>query len=212
MPTDSSFRETVSPQPTTKRRIDLDGPDFYPTPEWCTLALLGSENIVGTIWEPCCGNGAMSEPLKKAGYSVYSTEMYDHGYGENRDIDFTGVWNDKPTVDNVITNPPYNSVCGILDSALRNARLKVCLLMRLAFAESESRYELFQKKPPSRIWVFSERPSFYPAGDTRDTGGSTCYAWWVWDKSAPVFPGCSQMMWIKPGYKPNSRRHANKTG
>jgi hypothetical protein len=46
--------------------------------------------------------------------------------------------------------------------------------------------------------VFSERITFYPAGAIRKGTGTTAYAWFVWDKSAP--PG-TELKWFKPGYK-----------
>lgn len=57
-------QESISnshPMPTTKRRVDLDGADFYPTPAWATFALTLKEVFHGNIWECACGDGEMSE-------------------------------------------------------------------------------------------------------------------------------------------------------
>jgi hypothetical protein len=54
-------------------------------------------------------------------------------------------------------------------------------------------HTIFARTPPSRVWVFSERITFYPAGAERKGSGTTAYAWFVWDKDAPSG--------LKPGYK-----------
>lgn len=40
--------------------------EFYPTPPEATRALLSVESFDGAIWEPACGDGAISEVLKAA--------------------------------------------------------------------------------------------------------------------------------------------------
>src|SRR5829696_788614 len=69
-------------KPTLKRTADLDGPDFFPTPSWATHALIAHEPFVGEIWEPACGNGAMSRVLARTGNRVISSDLYDRGFGE----------------------------------------------------------------------------------------------------------------------------------
>lgn len=41
------------------------GFDFYPTPPYAVKELLKRENFNGNIWECACGDGAVSEVLKK---------------------------------------------------------------------------------------------------------------------------------------------------
>ena len=54
--------------------------DFYPTPTNATMALLQREKFDGDIWEPACGDGAISKLLKLQGYEVYSSDLVDRGY------------------------------------------------------------------------------------------------------------------------------------
>ena len=54
--------------------------DFYPTPKWATEQLLKYEKFDGDIWEPACGDGAISEVLKEHGYTVTSSDIIDRGY------------------------------------------------------------------------------------------------------------------------------------
>jgi len=170
----------LAPQPTTKRIADIGGADFYPTPEWATQALLEQENFDGSIWECACGDGAMSEVIKQYGYNVYSSDLYERGYGEGG-IDFVSI---NKKFDNIITNPPFHSAEQFVSSGIRNASKKFALLLRLAFLESARRQtEIFNLNPPARVWVFSERITFYPKGVVRKGNGTTAYAWFVWDKA-----------------------------
>jgi hypothetical protein len=182
-------------KPTTKRSADLDGPDFYPTPSWATFALIDNEKFNGDIWECACGDGAMSAVLEQANSHIYSSDLYDRGYGETG-IDFLKA---SRRHDNIITNPPYNSAEGFVASGLQNAKGKFALLLRLAFLESAHRANtIFHRNPPSRVWVFSERITFYLKGATIAGSGTTAYAWFVWDKA---HTGPTELAWFKPGYK-----------
>ena len=182
-------------KPTLKRTADLDGPDFYPTPAWATYALIENEGFKGNIWECACGNGAMSEVLKEAAPKIESSDLYDRGYGE-KGVDFLEP-NRKAR--NVITNPPYNSAEGFVRSGLSVAQDKFALLLRLAFLEGANRQRtIFTECPPSRVWVFSERITFYPANAERKGSGTTAYAWFVWDKNAA---NGTEVKWFAPGYK-----------
>lgn len=182
-------------KPTTKRFADIDGPDFYPTPAWATYALIDNERFTGDIWEPACGNGAMSEVLATTGNPVTSSDLYNRGYGE-AGVDFLTA---KRKASNIVTNPPYNSAEGFVEAGLSKASRKFALLLRLAFLEGANRQRtIFAKRPPSRVWIFSERITFYPAGAVQKGSGTTAYAWFVWEKGAT---GGTELKWFKPGYK-----------
>lgn len=182
-------------KPTAKRRADLDGPDFFPTPAWATHALTDNEAFEGAIWECACGDGAMARALEAAGHPVRATDLYARGYGETG-VDFLRA---DAAVDNIVTNPPYNVAEAFVAKGLTLARRKLALLLRLAFLEGANRARtIFLANPPSRVWVFSERITFYMKGAARAGSGTTAYAWFVWDKDAA--PG-TELRWLKPGYK-----------
>lgn len=186
-------------KPTIKRFADLDGPDYFPTPAWATQALMANESFEGEIWEPACGNGAMSEVLASKGNRVISSDLYDRGYGE-AGVDFLTA---PRKVANIVTNPPYNSAEGFVEAGLAKADRKFALLLRLAFLEGANRQRtIFTKCAPSRVWVFSERITFYPAGAVQKGTGTTAYAWFVWDKDAA---DGTELKWFKPGYKARFR-------
>lgn len=193
---DSTYNLNGGFKPTLKRSADLEGADFFPTPSWATHALIGSERFEGSIWEPACGDGAMVRVLKQTGCAVEASDLYDRGYGESG-IDFL-----KTTrfVDNIVTNPPYNSAEGFVRAGLGQCKSKLALLLRLAFLEGANRQrEIFSKTPPARIWVFSERITFYPAGMIQKGSGTTAYAWFIWDKYSPLHE--TQLRWLPLGFK-----------
>jgi hypothetical protein len=203
---DKTYNLNGAFKPTAKRSADLDGPDFYPTPAWATHALLDNESFEGNVWECACGNGAMSQIIGAAGYDVYSSDLYDRGYGE-AGVDFLEA---QKEFDNIITNPPFNSAEGFAKTGLKLARNKFALLLRLAFLEGANRANtLFADNPPARVWVFSERITFYPAGAVQQGSGTTAYAWFVWDKSSD---GPTELKWFRPGYKKAFPKQSDQAG
>ncbi len=192
---DATYNLNGGFKPTLKRFADLNGPDFFPTPRWATFALIDNEKFEGEIWESACGDGAMSRVLEETGQLVRSSDLFDRGYGE---VGFDFL---KPhrSADNIVTNPPYNCAEGFVASGVKHANRKFALLLRLAFLEGANRANtIFARIPPARVWVFSERITFYPSGIQPKGSGTTAYAWFVWDKDAPSL---TELKWLKPGYK-----------
>jgi hypothetical protein len=200
---DATYHLNGAFKPTAKRSADLSGPDFFPTPRWATFALIDNEPFDGEIWDPACGDGAMSRVLAETGNPVVSSDLYDRGFGKSG-RDFLSA---DRTVANIVTNPPYNCAEGFVHQGLRLATRKFAMLLRLAFLEGANRADtIFARVPPARLWVFSERITFYMHGARRSGGGTTAYAWFVWDKQAA--PG-TQLHWLKPGYKARYPEIAN---
>lgn len=192
---DATYNLNGGFKPTIKRFADLEGPDFFPTPRWATFALADNETFKGGIWECACGNGAMSGVLEEAGNQVYSSDLFDRGFGE-AGLDFLHA---TQAADNIVTNPPYNCAEGFVAIGTKLAKRKFALLLRLAFLEGANRERtIFSKFPPSRVWIFSERITFYPANVEAKGSGTTAYAWFVWDKDASH---STELKWFKPGYK-----------
>lgn len=192
---DATYNLNGAFKPTIKRRADLDGPDFYPTPRWATAALMDNERFAGDVWECACGDGAMSEVIAEAGNPVISSDLYNRGFGE--------IGHDFMTTDrrqpNIITNPPFNSAEGFVARGLQVADRKFALLLRLAFLEGANRARtIFHQNPPARVWVFSERITFYMKGAKVAGSGTTAYAWFVWDKD---HVGPTELQVFRPGYK-----------
>jgi hypothetical protein len=201
---DATYNINGGFKPTLKRFADLEGPDFFPTPEWATFALMDNETFEGQIWEPACGDGSMARILASKGNEVIASDLYSRGFGESG-IDFLSAERES---DNIVTNPPYNAAEGFVKVGVRNAKRKFALLLRLAFLEGANRYRtIFSVVPPARIWVFSERITFYPAGAIKKGTGTTAYAWFVWDKS---YADQTELRWFKPGYKRRYSQEADR--
>lgn len=196
---DATYNLNGGFKPTMKRFADLGGADFFPTPGWATFALIDNESFEGDIWECACGNGSMSKVLSETGQLVESSDLYDRGFGEPG-IDFLTT---RRRATNIVTNPPYNAAEGFVRSGIKSSSKKFALLLRLAFLEGANRQRtIFSECPPSRVWVFSERITFYPEGAVQKGTGTTAYAWFVWDKAAS---SQTELKWLKPGYKSSYR-------
>ncbi|WP_205207111.1 hypothetical protein [Asaia sp. As-1742] len=140
----------------------------------------------------------MATVLEQAGNAVHGSDLYDRGYGE-AGVDFL---NTSRTADNIIMNPPSNAAEGFVRAGLASANRKLALLMHLAFLEVGNRQRtIFSVHPPSRVWVFSERVTFYPKGAVQKGSGTTAYVWFVWDKS---HSGGTELRWSEPKYKRRS--------
>ncbi|MBB5576970.1 MULTISPECIES: hypothetical protein [Rhizobium] len=192
---DATYNLNGGFKPTTKRFADLEGPDFFPTPGWATHALMDNEHFAGDVWEPACGDGAMAKVIEEYGNPVFASDLYDRGYGK-AGVNFLEA---DHIAENIITNPPYNSAEGFVASGTAKSRRKFAMLLRLAFLEGANRQRtIFKDTPPARVWIFSERITFYPSGSVQKGSGTTAYAWFVWDKD---HHGSSELKWLPLGYK-----------
>lgn len=184
---------------TNRRTVKTTDFDHYRTPFFATQALMYYERFQGSIAEPCCGTGEMAEVLKKR-YEVIASDLVDRGYGKQSDyLKFTG------RNLNTITNPPFDVAEKIIEQALNTTEYKVCMLLRLAFLEGQTRFKnIYSQRPPARIRVFSERVSMYKGDCDRTDGGTTAYAWYIWDLKAESKH--TEICWIKPGFKNGMKR------
>lgn len=153
--------------------------DFYPTPPEGTRALLGVEKFSGAVWEPACGDGAISKEFEAAGYTMVSTDLVDRGYGTPR-IDF--LMETRLAAPNIVTNPPFKLGVPFLRKSLDLGAEKICFLMRLNWLEGAERRAIFESSPLARVWVFSRRLTSWRLGEEGKTGGMFAFAWFVWDR------------------------------
>lgn len=166
--------------------------DFYATPDNAITALLQREKFEGDIWEPACGDGALSKRLIAEGYNVYSTDLVDRGYGDEH-YDFL---TSRRECDNIITNPPFNLGTKFTIHALNCARKKVVMFNKLTFLEGKQRRDqLFCRNHLQSVYVFSERVTFSRIyeGQLQKAGGMLAFAWFVFDKQ---YDGKPRLEWI----------------
>lgn len=170
--------------------------DFYATDPIAMELLLNEERFDNHIWECACGAGHLSKVLEGNGYDVKSTDIVDHGFGENG-VDFL-TQNDIFDGD-IITNPPYKYAAEFVTHALKlvNPGHKVAMFLRLNFLEGKARRKLFDAAPPKMVYVASGRINCCKEGDFSPEGRkkhqAIAYAWFVWEKD---WQGVTGLKWI----------------
>ncbi|MCY1166572.1 hypothetical protein D9M73_65140 [compost metagenome] len=131
--------------------------DFYPTPPEATQALLGFWCLPPcVIWEPACGDGAMSKVLEQRGYRVVSTDLRETGFGQGG-IDFLAAA--PRECDAIVTNPPFNLSEAFIRRAL-SVTPCVAMLLKSQYWHAAKRFQLFDDCPPSFILPLTWRPDF----------------------------------------------------
>lgn len=165
--------------------------DFYPTPRYAVEELLKREKFKGNIWECACGEGDISEVLKSNGYSVYSSDLIDRGYGDGN-VDFL---KENQLFSNIITNPPYKNALEFVLASKKQSTNKIAMFLKTVFLESEKRKAMFEDKefPLKTVYQFSKRVTLYKNGEKMKNSGMIAYAWYVWEKG---YCGKPTIEWI----------------
>lgn len=176
--------------------------DYYATEPKAVELLLEQETFSPYVWECACGEGHISEVLKKAGYKVKSSDLYNRGYEGTETIDFLTVKKEDIKADfsrDIITNPPYKYAKEFVEQALKISMdgTKVAMFLKLTFLESKARRKLFEKYPPKMVYVSSSRLQCAKNGDFekcgKGVGAAVAYAWYVWEKG---YTGDPVIKWI----------------
>ncbi len=198
----------LRPAPKAERRAihysgyDRGGRDFYTTPDWVTEALLQHIHFRGPIWEPCCGDGAMSDVHAAHGYEVVSTDIANRGFG-TPGVDFLTCRNVPGGCRSIVTNPPYGdtgshagqsrSPRAMLDF-LRHALAltasmqgQLALLVRLQWIAGRRAADVMSAAPFAAVLVLTQRIRWFDMGE-RTNAAQHHHAWVVFDHAHP--PGC----------------------
>lgn len=190
----SAFKHQATAARTANDNYARANADFYATPPEATEALLSVESFAKEIWEPACGNGAISKVLQAHGHRVHSSDLIDYGYGTPA-IDFLLEW--RPTQMDIITNPPFLLGEAFVRKALQlvahNDNGKVAILHKLAFLEGKKRKKMFEEFPPARVWVFSWRVPFGKKAEGSTGTGLMAFAWYVFDRA---HKGKTELGWL----------------
>lgn len=161
--------------------------DYYATEPRATSLLCEIERFNNPIWECACGEGHISEELKRYGYTVWSTDLIDRGYGDEF-LDFLQspiYWEGD-----IITNPPYRYAQRFIEEALNSIQdgRKVAMFLRLQFLEGVGRGKLFDANPPIRVWVSRSRLGCPKNGDMNHISKAVAFAWFIWEKGYRGYP------------------------
>ena len=174
--------------------------DFYPTPPWVTHALLNSVKLRGDVWEPACGDGAISEVLLAHGYLVVSSDIAARGYGmAGRDFLAEDLihplgWRRVPLT--IFTNPPYGELAkAFIEHALNLMRPvggQVVMLLNHGFDCSAGVAPLFQDCAAFDAKLTLRGRIRWIEG----TKGSPAHhhAWYIWDWGRR--PGSPRLGWL----------------
>lgn len=152
--------------------------DHYPSPPDVTEALMQFLQLPNGsfIWEPACGDGAMSSVLERHGHKVISTDLRnDIWYGEGG-IDFLSTTDDL-IPDWIITNPPFNLAEAFIRKSL-SITGNVAMLLKSQYWHAASRLQLFKDHPPAYVLPLTWRPAFLEA--ERGSSPLMDVIWVVW--------------------------------
>ena len=197
-PTIEAFR------PDPRRAIHVSGyqragHDFYATPAWVTEALLRHVRFRGRVWEPCCGDGAMSSVLAGHGYDVFSTDLVDRGFGEPG-VDFLTSHAVPSGCRSIVTNPPYGDSGSHTEQSrsptamltfLRHAMMltrsvqgQLALLVRLQWIAGRRVAEVMSAGPFAAVIVLTRRIRWFDLGEFTKNAQHH-HAWVVFDHAHP---------------------------
>lgn len=175
------------------------GQDFYATPPWVTQALLRHVTFRGSVWEPCCGDGAMAKVLESSGYDVVSTDIEDRGFGQ-AGVDFLACRTVPGQCRSIVTNPPYGDSGSQLAQSrspaammefLRHAMQltasvegQLALLVRLQWIAGKHAAATMSAGPFAAVIVLTKRIRWFEMGEQTNTAQHH-HAWVVFDHAHP---------------------------
>lgn len=174
--------------PTTEGRV---ADDFYPTPKPNTrqiLDVLGFDLMRGLVaLDPGCGDGAILDVCAERGATTMGIELDPMRAAKSQLAGHHVTAGDAlavpwPDCDILAGNPPFKLALEFAQRAAEWARVNrapAVLLLRLAFLETQARYQ-FHQDHPSDVYVLSKRPSF-----RTDRGSATDLAAYAWFAFGP---------------------------
>ena len=197
---------SIKPRPVVKAAVIVGGAsqahkrnagDYYATPEDCTRALLDSYGSLfegRDLWEPACGEGAISNVLRGIGNPlldnrprVVSTDLEDRGFG-TPGVDFLTQTVSRGAI---ITNPPFSLAAEFIEKAASFDQ-PFAMLLKATYWHAKKRRDLFDTTGPLAVAPMTWRPAMAPE---RGKSGTMDFLWTVWG-SKPS-PSCE--------YRPLSR-------
>jgi hypothetical protein len=161
--------------------------DFYATDPKAVKLLLELEDFKNNpIWECACGNGHLSEEMKRLDYEVFSSDLIQRAYKMDKIIDFLADDTALPLKNmHIITNPPYKYTFEFMQKAislLENGK-KLALFLPIRYLSGKKRKLFFEKIPPKNVYISSGRIACAINGDFEANSNSAIeFMWLVWQK------------------------------
>ncbi len=163
---------------SSKNRLTKSLPqDRYFTPQYVIDLIINRIDFskVNSFIEPCAGDYRVLNSVPDNVAKFYC----------ELDIGKDYLTTELPSVDLIITNPPFSKSLEFIEKSLKEAKT-VCYLQRLNWLGSKQRSEFWNTNPPDKIFVLSKRPQFMKEVGLKSGSDSTEYAWFIWDKSGIV--------------------------
>lgn len=173
--------------------------DYYATSPFAIDKLATKLDIPHKVWEPCCGEGHLSQRLKELGHDVYSSDIVDRGYGDVIDFLSWDAYAFQGKFDCILTNPPYAMAT---ECILRALELLpdggyACFFLKTTALEGKKRYEqIYRNTPPCLVLQFVERILCAKNGDFEEAkrvGSAVAYAWFCFERG---YKGPTIIDWI----------------
>jgi len=167
--------------------------DFFPTPDWAIAPVATA--IMGSVLDPCAGNGSILRYFRDLGHHVYGFDINPNVIDVACDdipIGIRDALGPEPWIipgrphwhqySSIVTNPPYKLAAEFVERANSERTRVGCdvwMLLRLGFLGSRSRRELHERYPAD-VYVLEKRPSF-GLNKRGKRGTDACeYAWFHW--------------------------------
>lgn len=183
--------------------------DFYPTPDSAIdslLAVIEDDLPSFKVWEPCCGDGAISKRLAPLALDLVSTDIKAYeGFDPDGTIDFLSIcpkdaipvgdqvdWEIATALmgfepDCIITNPPYGDDAeAFARHALRLMESQMGIVMFLCRHEwdcAKGRSDLFDHPAFAMKITLRHRPRWIKGSKGAPRHN---YSWYVWNWLKPV--------------------------
>ena len=152
--------------------------DFYQTQEECVVALMRAAPWLfrGVVWEPACGDGAISRVLAKNGVKVVSSDIRDTPFGY-RGVDFL---NDDPPekFSAIVTNPPFGKTADDFIRTARSYRVPFAMFLKSSFWYTKAHLKLWDETGPAFVFPMTWRPVMAPE---RGNSPTMTFQWTVWN-------------------------------
>jgi hypothetical protein len=168
--------------------------DFYPTPKDATNALFGSGALYyckdEIVWEPACGNGAMSNVLKNRFKSVINSDINPQ-MDDALKADFYS-YEPEQHFDWIVTNPPYGKeINKFMDRILfwLSKGKNAAILARNELDSASGRMKYFGN---CRYFTEKRVLTWRPKWIADSTGSPRHnYAWFIWIADNAANPSLS---------------------
>ena len=163
--------------------------DFYPTPDSIIQSMLEHWNhlypyLYGSIWEPCAGDGRISEAL----YHNFNIEAYESDIQDGADF-FHFETCPYPTI---ITNPPFKHIRQFIDHAFEIGVKQMMLVCPERLWACKKGRDQFNRHRPS-VWANLDwREDYLGKGGAPDRALAVA----IWNK--PHSRTCKFEIWSKP--------------